>query len=60
MKSQEDGCAAEVTYIIEVGRDAGDEKHRGSVSRQAFLAGAREGERRKSMCDGIQAQVLPR
>ena len=42
MKSQKGLRAAEVTRVIEIGCDAGNEEHGGAVARQLLLAGARQ------------------
>jgi len=60
MKTEKYPWAAEVTGIVEIGCNAGTDKHGHAVTRQMLLPGACKSERREAMCDGIQARVLPK
>ena len=50
--------AAEITRVVEIGRQAGHDQHGRAEPRQAPPSGARERERRKSMCERFHDFVL--
>ena len=60
VKSEKYRRAAKVTGIVQIGGDAGNDKHGCAVRRQTFLPGTRQGERRQTVCDGVQAPFLSR
>ena len=51
VESYECARTAEIAKIIEIGREAGNHKHRGAEAWQSSLPGTCERERRKCVCE---------
>jgi hypothetical protein len=56
IESQERGSASQITGVVKIGRDSGNDEHRSSEARQMLPASSRDGERCERVCDRFQGR----